>query len=419
MDYKISVIIPVYNNENTLPETLDCLLGQSAYKSCQIIIINDGSVDNSDKIAMEFAVKNSNAIYIEQVNSGVSAARNAGIERAEGKYLVFLDADDLISDTKALENLYTKMDSENADAGIFRLRSFGYYGTQLSAVADELASENIIYRYDKRLLWNYPVSNKIYRTSLIIDNNHRFPDTTYTEDGAFWISFIMKYNPKIIGIYDAVSEYRQANPLLKIQATQNIKHKTVEDFIKSSEIIEESIKKSFDSKKCDCQDKEDYLNEQRLRVCQMLLDGFYRKAWQTDEETLAFIGKQYFKYFELLTEKSKEKLRYTDIGTPRFSHKEIADNPLISVKIKNPVDAFIKSIYMQTTPCFEICTEKDIPRENINHGRQKSDLYIDLKDDEIPDPRLLSGILKLRSKFSYLPPFMLKPLAEYYLKSKG
>ncbi len=419
MDYKISVIIPVYNNENTLPETLDCLLGQSAFHGCQINIINDGSVDNSADIVKKFASDHSNVNYSEQQNSGVSAARNVGISIAEGKYIVFLDADDLISDNKALENLYSAMETANADAGVFRLRSFGYYGTQLSRVAEGLASEKIISRFDKRLLWNYPVSNKIYRTSIIKENNHRFPPTVYTEDGAFWISLIMKYNPKIIGIYNAVSEYRQANPLLNIQATQNIKLKTVEDFIRSSEIIEDSIKLSFNSGNCECLDKEGYLKEQRLRTCQILLDGFYRKVWQTDDETLKFIGCKYNEYLYLLSEEEKARLRFHDLGVPRFSKKEISDNPLISIAVNNPSDNFLKAIYLQTTPCFEICTGKEIERENINHSAPKSNIHIKFKDNEISDPRLLSGILKLKARFPYSPSFILKSVAGYYLKHKG
>ncbi len=419
MDYNISVIIPVFNNENTLPETLDCLLGQSAFNSCQIIIINDGSTDRSLNIIKNFAKIHSNLIYISQENSGVSAARNAGLEKADGKYTVFLDADDLITDNKALENLYDSMESAQADAGIFRLRSFGYYGTQLSIAAEELSTESDISKFDPRLLWNFPVSNKIYRTGLIKGNNHRFPDTTYTEDGAFWISFIMKYNPKIIGITGAVSEYRQSNPLLSAQATQRIKLKSAEDFIESIHIIEKSVEYSFENDSVSVADKESYLNELRLRVCQMLIDGFYRKAWQTDDETLEYIGKKYHEYFSRLSEETKNQLHFSDLDTPRFSKKELADNPLISIRVKKPSDEFIKAIYLQTTPCFEICTAVDIERENINHSIKKSDLYIKFKDDEIPDPRLLSGILKLHNRFSFLPPFLLKPLAEYYLKHKG
>ena len=418
MDYMISVIIPVYNNENTLPETLDCLLGQSVYNRCQIIIINDGSTDNSGIIAEDFKQKYNNVKYIFQENKGVSAARNIGIEKAEGKYILFLDADDLISRKDALEVLFNKMENENADAGVFRLKSFGYYGNHHSAAADKLASQKSISRYDKNILWNYPVSNKIYRASIIRDNNHRFPDTTYTEDGAFWISFIMKYNPNIIGIFDAVSEYRQSNPLLGKQVTQNIKLKTAEDFIKSSEIIEKSIIDSFNAENCECENKDDFLNEQRLRVCQILIDGFYRKAWQMDDSALEYIGKEYYKYANKLPDNTKKRLFPTDLIISGFTKKAIADKPLLSIRAKNPSDEFIKAVYYQTTPCFEICTEKSINRENINKGKPKSGLCIRFKDNETPDPRLLSGILKIKDKFTFLPSFLLKPAAEYYLRLK-
>ncbi|MEI6145322.1 MAG: glycosyltransferase [Methylococcales bacterium] len=89
----ISIIIPVYNGERYLTEAIESALAQS-YKHFELLIINDGSTDNSAAIIKPF-LKDLRVIYIEQKNAGVAAARNAAIKQAKGKYIGFLDQDDL------------------------------------------------------------------------------------------------------------------------------------------------------------------------------------------------------------------------------------------------------------------------------------------------------------------------------------
>lgn len=106
--FKFSVIIPVYNVEEYLRETIDSVVNQTIgfEDNIQIILVNDGSPDNSEEICLEYKEKYpDNIIYIKQENAGVSAARNKGIEAAEGEFSNFLDSDDLWSLT-AFENVY-------------------------------------------------------------------------------------------------------------------------------------------------------------------------------------------------------------------------------------------------------------------------------------------------------------------------
>ncbi|UQD57404.1 glycosyltransferase [Flavobacterium sp. K5-23] len=94
---KISVIIPCYNNEKTIIDTVKSVIDQE-YTSIEIIIINDGSTDNSLDIVTNYISKNNlDIILINQKNTGASKARNNGALQASGKYLLFLDADDIIS----------------------------------------------------------------------------------------------------------------------------------------------------------------------------------------------------------------------------------------------------------------------------------------------------------------------------------
>ncbi len=92
MENLVSLIIPVYNVEEYLRQCFDSV-EQQTYQNLEVIIVNDGSTDNSASICIDYAQKNK-WIYIEQKNSGLSAARNAGIDVANGDYLCFLDSDD-------------------------------------------------------------------------------------------------------------------------------------------------------------------------------------------------------------------------------------------------------------------------------------------------------------------------------------
>lgn len=94
----ITVICPVYNQQDCLINYIKSLKAQTyGFNNMQVILINDGSADASGDICARLAKKYSNILYIEQENKGVSAARNAGLRAAGGKYIFYLDADDSIS----------------------------------------------------------------------------------------------------------------------------------------------------------------------------------------------------------------------------------------------------------------------------------------------------------------------------------
>ncbi len=96
MNAKVSIIVPIYNIEKYLPSCLNSIIGQT-YQDLEIILIDDGSTDNSGKIANDFAKKDHRIKVIHQKNAGQSAARNTGLAKATGKYISFIDADDEIA----------------------------------------------------------------------------------------------------------------------------------------------------------------------------------------------------------------------------------------------------------------------------------------------------------------------------------
>ena len=101
---KVSVIVPVYNVEPYLEECLRSLLGQTL-TDIEIICVNDGSTDNSGKILEKYRQNDDRIIIAWQKNSGLSAARNRGLDIAKGKYIYFCDSDDYLQ-TNALEYSY-------------------------------------------------------------------------------------------------------------------------------------------------------------------------------------------------------------------------------------------------------------------------------------------------------------------------
>ncbi len=114
---KVSVVIPVYNVEKFLKECINSVLSQS-YKDIDIILVNDGSTDNSGKLCDEFSKKHSNITVIHKKNGGLSDARNYGIENAKGKYIYFLDSDDYLKEN-AIESLVLQAEHYDADVVFF------------------------------------------------------------------------------------------------------------------------------------------------------------------------------------------------------------------------------------------------------------------------------------------------------------
>ena len=112
----ISVIVPVYNVEKYLPKCLDSLLAQT-WQELEIIVVDDGSPDNSWDIMQEYARRDSRIRPIRQKNGGLSAARNAGVEAARGEWIGFLDSDDYVA-PEMYERLYRAAAEQGAQMAV-------------------------------------------------------------------------------------------------------------------------------------------------------------------------------------------------------------------------------------------------------------------------------------------------------------
>ena len=113
MDSKISVIVPVYNVEPYVRECIESICGQT-YRHLEIILVDDGSTDQSGAICDEYARKDSRVQIVHQKNGGLSAARNTGIAMATGEYISLIDSDDFIG-RQMLERMLAAAKASHAD----------------------------------------------------------------------------------------------------------------------------------------------------------------------------------------------------------------------------------------------------------------------------------------------------------------
>ncbi len=155
---KISVIIPVYNTEKYLRRCFDSVIAQD-YKNLEIVIINDGSEDNSEQIINEYKNKYPELIsYYKKENSGVADTRNFGIEKAKGDYIMFLDSDDYID--KALLKTLEEYVNKNIDLIKFKLQRVNEEGKTLEIVSGATFEKTT----------GEDGFNKLYSTDVLLDS---------------------------------------------------------------------------------------------------------------------------------------------------------------------------------------------------------------------------------------------------------
>lgn len=204
----VSVIIPVYNVEKYLVECIESIRKQTL-SNIEIIFINDGSTDLSLEIIQEYVKKDKRISIYSQNNCGLSIARNLGLKVAKGKYIYFIDSDDLL-DENALKDLYTKSENENLDLVLFNAETFADDASDtLQKELAERTKDYFIrnYNYNKIYkgidIFNLMQINKDYissacllfaRADLYINNNINFIERIIHEDESFTFQTILLAN---------------------------------------------------------------------------------------------------------------------------------------------------------------------------------------------------------------------------------
>lgn len=242
----VSIIIPVYNLENYIEKCIRSVINQT-YNNIQIIVIDDGSTDSTGKICDELGKSDSRVLVIHTSNNGVSKARNIGIGRAVGDWIVFLDADDFIS-SNYIEIMYQSI-ADNSDCELVLCGYTEHKGTKKKEVSffksNDLNLRNKAFLLQRILgVEDSKWSNgkrfgcpwgKMYKASVIKNGSIRFPeDLSMGEDMIFNLSYVECM--KGISIYNNVCTYNYI-----VRRSSATRHSNEEEFLNSARKYLESL----------------------------------------------------------------------------------------------------------------------------------------------------------------------------------
>ena len=220
---KVSVIIPLYNAEEYISDCIDSILNQT-YTNFEIVIINDGSKDNSEKIVEGYKKKDKRIKLYTIENNGAGYARNYALKKVTGKYVMFVDGDDFIEPV-TLEVAVKRIEEDNSDFVYF---DYKYYFEEDSKYRYTYSKNYNFFKYktldseDRMCLLkikpHYSV-NKLYRKAFLDKNSIRYGEHHIYEDSIFWTKCILMYN-KVSLIH---------SPLYNIRVTDVSSTKTKHD----------------------------------------------------------------------------------------------------------------------------------------------------------------------------------------------
>lgn len=306
---KLSIIVPVYNVEKYVERCLESLCGLEIEN--EIIVVNDGSTDNSLKAVQEFREKNQseNIIIIDQENRGLSEARNTGLRRACGEYVSFVDSDDFVSREE-----YRKIISRMAEERLDVLIGNGIYYFEENSPKNSVfgrseklreigvrTGEEWLLALEKYGSYRAEVWDDIYRREFLLSNSLFFKPGRLHEDEVFTVEVLL--SAQKVGYADiAFYNYFQSNSG-SIMSKKSLKNHT--DMIKN---IEDLLEKSKNVKN---RDTEKFIKNRAFSFFRRLLFDVYEDYRDEFEEIYRKYREFYKKYrfYENVSRKTRRKAK--------------------------------------------------------------------------------------------------------------
>lgn len=282
---EISVIIAVYNQEKLIGEAIQSALNQVDV-DLEIICVNDGSTDQTEKVIEEYIKKDKRVFLINQPNMGEGLARNAGINAARGEYIVFLDSDDFFLDSDALGKMYRaakKNNSKIVGGHIEILRTNGMFDKAIKYVFEQICFDERVYYYDDIQLL-YGITAFIYSTDLLIEYNIKFPSYIRNQDCPFQVQAMYFANEIIFvdtKLYCIRDREKKAQSVFKEDAIND----TVQGF---SDIIDFASEKNLSKLVYQCLG-EIYINN-RIAIKKFLNIELVNKLLHVRNVVLSYFG---------------------------------------------------------------------------------------------------------------------------------
>ena len=263
---EISIILPVYNCEKVIERTIKTILNQS-FDFYELIIVNDGSTDNTREICLKYSEKNSKIKYIETENYGVSNARNIGVLNARGEYISFIDSDDEYC-TQFLEKIMQSIDGEKLIVYAYDRINENNGKTREMRVCKDINNLNEMKQQIEMLQSNFlfnQVWNKIYLKKIIEYNNIIFNvDLSIGEDYVFNLEY-MKHIQSIEYVDEILYKYYTKETGLSLQKRDNKLKIKLKNWEKNKELY---IEKKWNL---------EYLYNQYIQICLAGISKFVLK----------------------------------------------------------------------------------------------------------------------------------------------
>jgi len=247
----ITVIVPVYNVEKYLSKCIDSILNQT-YTNLEIILVDDGSQDDCGQICDEYARKDNRIKVIHKENSGVSQARNIGIDNANGEFIAFVDADDYIE----REMLYTlKNNIKNVDLSscgsqkVLGNNIIEQFKLEKDVIIDNKEfMQSMFYGRKHKYKYQGLLVDKLYKSDIIRNNNIRFQEEIkYNEDRLFVFQYINKCDEGVyISSYMGYNYFQRDNSAMHQKEYKNDMYTEFIAFDKMSEIAREKKEVEID-----------------------------------------------------------------------------------------------------------------------------------------------------------------------------
>ena len=395
---KISVIFPVFNVEYYLEEALDSLVNQSIFEDIEVIIVDDESSDNSRFIINKYAIDYDNIHIIRERNSGVSAARNYGMEFAKGEYVHFMDSDDFML-YDSCEKLYDFAKNGDYDIVLGNFLKFNGEKTWKTLIGEyvykniDKAIEDIRLEDCSELAWDMFVWNKIYKREFLEKNDIKFADELVSQDNIFSIEVLEKAS-KIGILPNFVYCWRQREKGDSVTQTKSLKR--ARDLIQVYHLVNDFVKENISD--------EDVLAKKYLKWQVLDIKYFIELIQSVPEENRESLCESIYEIYNLIPEEFREDLNTSDTAFYKMLNNKDWENLFLYVSKNyktNPIlPENLKEEYVELINFKEDakCEELDTYASNIRQDGEKIVIdfknyipYLEKSDDEEVSVRIVNS----------------------------
>ena len=299
---KISVIFPVYNVEKYVEEALDSIVNQTIFDDIEVVIVDDGSQDNSRFIITKYELDHENIKIVRKENGGLSSARNYGMDNSNGEYVHFFDSDDYLLPyaCEKLYNLAIKNNLEVATSNFLRFndeKTWNHHTPQFVLKDIEGECELTNMQEYTNLTWDMYCTDKLYKSEFLKKNNIRFFEGITFEDNLFSIEVLSK--AKKVGLLDDYTfcwRTRESNDSI----TQSFTLQRANDLVNMFHMVQEFLEENI-------QDK-DVLRTKYLKWLTVDISYYIETIQNYPEESHEHLFESIYGVYDLIPEEFTENL---------------------------------------------------------------------------------------------------------------